>query len=450
MNSIKGMMQEGFDIEKEADRIVLSEYAPAGVVINEHMDILHFRGRTGSYIEPSPGAASWNLLKMARDGLKLELRNAIHEARKKDAVVTKEGLQIQSDGEFREVNVEVLPIKSPPGERFFLILFEEVGPAHPKKGLGGKEISPAGVGVKGGLKGGKETSKTVQLERELAAAKKYLQSVIEEQEATNEELRAANEEILSSNEEFQSVNEELETSSEELQSTNEELTTLNDELHNRNSELGQMNNDMINLLGSANLPIVMLTEDLRIRRFTQKAERILNLIPTDVGRSITDIKLGINLPDLESQVLEVISTVAAKEMEITDRKNRWYSLQIRPYRTTDNKIEGAVLVFIDIDELKKSAEKIKESLDYVEAIVETVREPLLILDKDLKVKTANRSFYTTFQAKPEETENRFIYDLGDRQWDIPELRKLLEEILPGTPSFKILRLIANFQILDAG
>ena len=255
-----------------------------------------------------------------------------------------------------------------------------------KGACNGKEISPAGAGVKGGLKGGKETSKAVRLERELAATKKYLQSVIEEQEATNEELRAANEEILSSNEEFQSVNEELETSREELQSTNEELTTLNEELHNRNSELGQLNDDLINLLGSANLPIVMLGGDLRIRRFTAMAEGILNLIPTDVGRSISDIKLGMNLPDLESQVLEVINTVAVKEMEITDRKNCWYSLQIRPYRTIDNKIDGAVLVFADIDALKKSMEKIKESLDYAEAIIETVREPLVILDQDLKVK----------------------------------------------------------------
>ena len=437
MDSIKEMRKEGLDVEEEADRIVLSRYAPAGVIINDHMDILHFRGHTGPYIEPSPGAASWNLLRMAQEGLKLELRTAIHEARKKDAAVRREGLQVPYNGEFREVNIEVLPIKGPPGERFFLILFEEGNPpALSKGGLTRKEISLAGAGVKGGRKGAKETSKAVQLERELAATKKFLQSVIEEQEGTNEELRAANEEILSSNEEFQSVNEELETSRQELESSNEELTTLNQELHNRNSELAQLNNDLINLLGNANLPIVMLGGDLRIRRFTAMAERILNLIPTDVGRPVTDIKLGMNLPDLESQVLEVIKTVAVKEMEITDRKNCWYSLQIRPYRTSDNKIDGAVLVFADIDALKKSMEKIKESLDYAEAIIETVREPLVILDQDLKVKTANRSFYKTFQVKPEQTENRLIYDLGDRQWDIPELRRLFEEILPQNTQFQ--------------
>ena len=418
--------EEGFDVEKEANRIVMSRYAPAGVIVNEHMDILQFRGHTGSYIEPSPGEASLNLSKMAREGLKLDIRTAITEAKKKDTSIRKEGLQVKYDGQFKNVALEVIPIKSPPGERYFLILFEEaVAPSLPAD----KSKPEMTRFPKGRVKPGKEGSRIAEVQQELASARKYLQSVIEDQEATNEELRAANEEILSSNEEFQSINEELETAREELESSNEELTTLNDELHNRNAELGQLNNDMINLLSSVNLPVVMLGEDLHIRRFTPAALKALNITPTDVGRSISDIKLGI-IPDPESLILEVIKTLATKEMEVRDREGHWYSLRVQPYRTMENKIDGAVLVMVDIDALKRTLEQVKESRDYAEAIIETVREPLIILDGELRVKTANRSFYETFQVNPEETENRSIYELENHLWAIPELMKLLDEIIP--------------------
>ena len=193
---------------------------------------------------------------------------------------------------------------------------------------------------------------------------------------------------------------------------------------------------MINLFGSVDLPVVMLGGDLHIRRFTPAAGKALNLISTDIGRSISDIKLGIDIPDLELLVIEVIKTVGIKEMEVLNREGRWYSLRIRPYTTADHRIDGAVLILVDIDVLIRSLEEVKESRDYARAIVETVREPLVILDKEQRVKTANRSFYRTFQVKPEETENRLIYDLGNRQWDIPGLRVLLEEILPEKTSFQ--------------
>ena len=437
--------EKGFDVEKEANRIVLSRYAPAGVIVNEHMDIIQFRGHTGPYIEPSPGEASLNLSKMAREGLKLDIRTAIHEAKKKDTSIRKEGLHVKYDNQFKDVAVEVIPIKSPPGERYFLILFEEsVAPFLPTDKTETKMTGFAKGRVKPGNKLEKNASKIVEVAQELASTKKYLQSVIEDQEATNEELRAANEEILSSNEEFQSINEELETAREELESTNEELTTLNDELQNRNAELGQLNNDMINLLSSVNLPVVMLGEDLHIRRFTPAAVKALNITPADVGRSISDIKLGI-IPDPESLILEVIKTLGTKEMEVRDREGHCYSLRIQPYRTMENKIDGAVLVMVDIDALKKTIEQVKESRDYAEAVIETVREPLIILDGELRVKTANRSFYDTFQVKPEETKNRLIYELGNHQWAIPELTKLLNKIIPQKTQFKNFEVEHHFQ-----
>src|SRR5439155_14694016 len=185
-----------------------------------------------------------------------------------------------------------------------------------------------------------------QLNEELDANREYLQSIIEEQRTTNEELRSANEEIQSSNEELQSINEELETAKEELQSTNEELMTVNEELQNRNDELSQLNNDLNNLLGSVNIPIIMLGNDLRIRRFTPMAEKVINLIPTDIGRPITDIKPNLKITDLRQSIARVIETLEIYEHDVEDNNGRCYSMRIRPYRTLENKIDGVVIVFL--------------------------------------------------------------------------------------------------------
>jgi two-component system CheB/CheR fusion protein len=189
---------------------------------------------------------------------------------------------------------------------------------------------------------------TAKLEQELAATKEYLQSVIETQEATNEELQSANEEILSSNEELQSTNEELETAKEELQSTNEELTTVNDELRNRNLEITQVNNDLLNLLSSIDIAVIMIGSDLTIRRFTPKAQKFLGLIAGDIGRPLSNINPIIEIADLQSLVLQVMSDFRTLEKELTDRMDIHYQLKILPYRTLENKIEGAVITIVDI------------------------------------------------------------------------------------------------------
>lgn len=260
------------------------------------------------------------------------------------------------------------------------------------------------------------------------ATRDHLESVIEQHEAAIEELQSAGEEIQSSNEELQSINEELETAKEELESSNEELTTINEELQSLNLELHQLNNDLVNLLSSVNIPIVMVGDDLRIRRFTSTAEHILNVIATDIGRPISDIKPNINI-NLVQLIVEAVGSISAKEQEVQDQQGRWYQLQVRPYRTLDNKIDGAVVVLFDIDVLKQSQQRIEDARDYAEAIVETVPEPLLVLDGNLCVRTASRSFLKCFRVAREETDGRFIYELGSGQWNIPELRTLLTDVL---------------------
>jgi len=422
--------EQEFDIGKEVDKIILSNYIPPGVVINSEMEVLQFRGHTGNYLEPAPGKAILNILKMARKGLMLDLRTAIYKARERRATVIRKGVEFKYNGHDRLVNVIVTPIKHPSFKEYhFLILFEDITPLVPEEPKPGR--------AKAGKKKTDAKDRQIKrLEKELDSTKSYLQSIIEDQERTNEEVQSANEEVQSANEELQSTNEELETAKEELQSSNEELNTLNEELRNRNIQLSEINNDMINLLISVDIPIVIVRTDLIIRRATPAAEKVLNVIPADIGRSINDIKLKIDIPDIEQMLREVMDTLHAKELEIPDKNGGWHLLQIRPYRTEENKIDGAVIALFDIDQIKRSLEQVKDALDYAEGIIDTVRDPLVVLDADLRIISVNRSFCRTFEVKPEGTKGKFIYELGNMQWDIPELRKLLEEILPENTSFK--------------
>ncbi|BAY41111.1 two-component hybrid sensor and regulator [Nostoc sp. NIES-2111] len=431
------------EMQKEADRIVLNRYAPVGVIINNELEILQFRGQTSSYLQPAPGRPSFNLLKMAKEELRLELRTAIHQAKKQESPVRKEGIQISENAPVRLVRIDVIPFRlTTGGESYFLVLFEDM----PSSITAALEIDTKNRNLRSSQRQQMNDEQEInRLSQELATTKEYLQSIIEEQQDTNQDLRAANEEILSSNEELQSTNEELETAKEEIQATNEELKTINEELQQRNVESTQVTNDLQNLLSSINIPILMLGGDLRIRRFTPVAGRIFNLIPTDVGRPLSDINHNLNVPDLEQQILEVISTLNLKTQEVQDQDGRWYDLRIRPYRTIDHKIDGAVIVLVDIDALKRSAEELRASKDYAEAIVATIRESLVVLDTGLRVITANQFFYEKFQVAPEETENRLIYEIGDGQWDIPQLRSLLEDILPYQSQFQDLEVEHNFE-----
>ncbi len=327
----------------EADRTLLERFIPAGVLIDENLEILQFRGYTSRYLEPAPGTASLNLLKMAREGLVADLRAAVYGARKKNAPERREDIRVTTNDHTVTVSIEAIPFVSSSKEQFMLVLFEEKNP-QVKRGRRKRKASEE--------KGNRQHAR---LKRELSAMRDYLQSIIEEQEVMNEELRSASEEIQSSNEELQSTNEELETAKEELQSTNEELTTLNEELENRNVELGMVNNDLVNLLTSVEIPIVMLDSELRIRRFNAAAQRSLNLVSADVGRPIRDIKLGVEIDDLEKLIGEVVETLEVREVEAKDRSGGWQSLRIRPYRTTDNRIDGAVLALVALDEFRRTS-----------------------------------------------------------------------------------------------
>jgi two-component system CheB/CheR fusion protein len=453
MGRAKEEAPQGFrgelNAQREADRITVTQFAPPGVLINAELQILQFRGPTSAYLEPPTGAASFDVLKMAREGLMLPLRAAINKAKKENKAARRENVQVAQNGNTGTVNIEVIPLKNL-RDRCFLILFEDVERAGRtgRTAFSGEEQGSA-IRTPGRKSKKEESLRITQLERELSETGDYLQSIQEQYEAANEELQASNEEVQSSNEELQSINEELETSKEELESTNEELTTVNEEMANRNVELNRLNADLNNLHASTKLPIVLLARDLTIRRFSAQAEKQFNLLATDIGRQITAIRHNLDLADLEVIIAEVIASVRESEHEVRDKAGRWYSLCVRPYMTLDNKVDGAVLILMDIDTLKQSEAAIRDSRDYAEAIIRTARDPLLILNADLRVHTANQAFYNLFKVGAAESEGRLIYDLGNRQWNIPRLRELLEDILPRDSFFNDFEVTLDFENIGA-
>ena len=410
------------DVQREADRVTVHRLAPPAVLVGDDLQILQFRGTTGAFLEPPTGKATLNVLKMARAGLAAPLRSAITKARKLNEPVRSNDIRLDDDGAARTVQVEVVPLRNL-DERCFLIVFQEVS--------GGRPAPPGRARASVARRAPGTAARVIaELQRELAEGRDYLQAMQEQHDAANDELQTSNEEVQSANEELQSINEELETSKEELESANEELTTVNDEMSLRNAELGRLNSDLVNVQAAAHMAIVLLGRDLTVRRFSAQAEKRFNLLATDVGRPMSHIKHDVVMPDLEALIRGVIDTVRPRECEVQDRQGYWFSLRVRPYVTVDNVVDGAVLVLVDIDELKRSAQRLITARDYVTNIIETVRDPLVVLDGTLRVERVNRAFRQMFLLGDVDTEGKFIYDLGDGQWDIPELRTLLSEILP--------------------
>jgi two-component system CheB/CheR fusion protein len=402
-----------FDLQHESERLALLEYAPPSVLVNNALEIVQSRGRTAPYLELAPGQPSLNLFKMAHPELIADLRAAVTAAKKQNATVTKSGLRFRDSGKMKSLSLKVIPILASANskERYFNIFFEEAK----------DQAVP--------LKSSKKNKHHQELQQKLVDNEEYQQSLVEEYETAQEELVASNEELQSTNEELQSTNEELETAKEELQSANEELTTINDELQNRNSDMVGLNNDLVNFLGSVDIPIVMVGSDGRIRRFTPKAAKALKLIASDVGRLIGDIKPNIKVPDLDVLVAEVMEDMTTKEIETQDNLGRWFQLQVRPYRTTENKIDGAVISLIDIDSLKRSR-------DDANSIIESQPVPILVVDGHYRVKLANDIFYQKFHVSKIETEGMKVTDLGSGQWKIPQLQKLLELTLVNDETFE--------------
>jgi two-component system CheB/CheR fusion protein len=405
-------------------RVLVQCFAPASVVTDLKGDTLYVHGETGKYLRPAPGQASLNIIEMAREGLELQLRAAIHTAASQGAPTLNHEVQVKTNGDFTTVSLSVRPLPNPHGgEGLLLVSFEDIA-SPPVKSRRKGAATPADLG------------RIEALERELAYNKENLQATIEEQQASNEELKSTNEEMQSTNEELQSTNEELETSKEELQSVNEELITVNAELQAKIEQLGGMQNDMKNLLDNISIGTVFLDQHMMIRRFTREATKVYRLVVSDVGRPLADINSNLEVDNLLAEAQTVLETLVPFESELRTHVGTWYLVRIQPYRTLENVIEGIVLTFTDISQRIKAEAAVQQAREMAENIVETIREPLLVLDGNLKIVSANRAFYQFFQVSLADTVGRKIYDLGNSQWNIPVLRELLETVLPRDQSFE--------------
>ena len=420
-------------IPEVANRMLLEDFTPPAVFINEQGDVVYIHGRTGKYLEPPAGKTNINIFAMAREGLKIELPSAIREAKTQKKTITLKGIKVKTNGDFQTINLTVKPVVQLGIQQpLYMLVFENVTmPPKEEKSISSQARSSSRL---------KDIN--IELENELKHTKELLQKTSEEMQLSQEELKSTNEEIQSTNEELQSTNEELSSSKEEMQSLNEEMMTVNAELQVKVDELTLSNSDMKNLLNRTEIATVFLDDELNIRRFTPEATGIFNLIQSDIGRPISHIVSKLQYDDIVTDVRKVLDSLMYKEAQVQAKDGHWYIMRIMPYRTHDNAIDGVVINFIEITTVKKLEISLQEKESSAqkaralsEGLIATVREPLIVMDANFKVITANPSFYQTFRVTTEQTENHILYELGNGQWDIPELRRLLEEILPQNSVF---------------
>ena len=421
---------------------LLQQVAPAAALVNGLGDILYIHGRTGFYLEPAIGEVGvYNILTMAREGLTHELTLALHKAVTDQQIVRCPDVRVKTNGDFTPINLTVRPVinaQAPlTASPLYLVILEDIVIQDDDHSPESSDVSgiPSAENVDSDME-----SRLDALRHELQAKEEFLQ-------AANEELRSSNEEMQSINEELQSTNEELETSKEELQSVNEELATVNAELQNKVIDLTRANNDMNNLLAGTGIGTIFVDHDVRILRFTPAVTKIINLIQGDIGRPVGHIVSNlVGYDTLLADTQAVLDTLVPKEVEVRTQAGMWYAMRILPYRTLENVIEGAVITFTDITESKQMRMALSAAhARLAEAVVATVREPLMVLDADLGVVSANRAFYTTFKVSPEDTLGKFLYDLGNGQWNIPALRTLLEDILSRNIEFHDFEVTHEFE-----
>ncbi len=527
-------------------QMLAAEFAPPTVVITKSGEIVHVHGRTGMFLELAPGSPTRNIASLAREGLELDLSSALRKVWRQQGPVVHENVPVKTNGDSVLINLIVQKLTEPQSLRGLVrISFQLLGEVTPPTG----ELPP---GSKLPKPSQRRSTHEKDLERALQTTRESLQQTIEELDASNEEMKSSNEELQSTNEELQSTNEELETSKEELQSLNEELQTVNAEFQSKIAELSTANDDMNNLLNSTDIATIFLDNQFNIKRYTEQLSRIFRVIPSDVGRSLRDLTSHLRYDSLIADASEVLKTLVPKECEVQTDDGRWLLMRILPYRTSDDRIDGLVMTFVDVAALRLAQEARglgdslidaaplliscldldgrfvftnsayeeligrsrnellgvhfrevigdeayqigaahfkaalhgelrqfecqlplrdggfyqalmqfiprRDSEDIItgvfvmvtnteslhvaqieralfEGIVETVREPLLVLDGQMRVNRANRAFYDTFQVSPEQTKDRLLFELGDGQWDIPALHELLENILPKNTAF---------------
>ncbi len=427
----KALIESKTQLREVTEQTMLQHYAPVGVLVNQRGDILYLHGRTGMYLEPAPGEAGLNILKMAREGLRQELATDLYKAAVNKEPVFHPGLRVKTNGDFTTVNLALRPVAAGPevadGTNLFLVTFEE--PKTSEQSQTGKATATgAGEGAfESAMEG---DARILELKRELQIKEEHLKASNEELETSNEELKSSNEEMQSINEELQSTNEELETSKEELQSVNEELATVNTELEKKVADLSQAINDMNNLMAGTGIGTIFVDHQLRILRFTPTVTQVINLIPTDVGRPVGHIVSNLlGYSRLVEDIKEVLDSLVPKDIEVQTREGSWYLLRIRPYRTLENVIKGAVITFTDITEMKRAREILKESetMRRLAAVVHDAGDAITLQDMEGRILAWNpraEKMYGWSEAEALTMNIRSLIPASRKEGELAILKKL--------------------------
>ena len=400
-SQLSGFASQGEDVNfgKLVQQTLLSEFSPTAVLIETSGLILHVEGRTGKFLETVSGPPTNNILDMAREGLRMELSSAIRAAASSREVITRQHIPVASNGDTNLVKFSVKPLEKPEAlAGRLLVLFEVIPPTTSNEV---KETSSDNFPLQ------QRDNRITELEKELQHTRESHQTTIEELESSNEELQATNEELESSNEELQATNEELESSKEELQSLNEELQTVNEELQNKVDELSAAEDDMQNFLNSTEIATIFVDNQMRVKRFTPEVTNLINLISSDIGRPLQDLSTNLTDERLIPKLQQVLSSLTPLTTAVKTDQNQSYRMRILPYRTSDNRIEGAILTFIHIDELKNAKEalevanaELEETKIAIRDLIETSAESLVLLDENKKILAVSQPFQELITVLP--------------------------------------------------
>jgi two-component system CheB/CheR fusion protein len=423
------------DLAGPLSSALADRFGPPAVLVDERGLVQQIHGQVGAYLELPAGRVNVNVVDMARQGLRAPLASALREASAANGVVERSA-SVDVGGERLALHLKVGRLDEPRlADRLFLISFEPVERSPRRRARTSQPIEKR-----------RRAGRRPTLEQELQNARSDLQGHIDELQAANEELASANEEAQAANEELQSTNEELQTAKEETQSLNEELHTVNAELTDKLETFERATDDLLNLMNNIEVATIFLDEELRVMRFTPQARNVARLIDTDIGRPLADLATLVDYPDLLSDAANVNETLHASEKQVVAPGGDWYLVRIRPYRTARNTVGGVVITFVEITDAKQT-ERIQAARVLAESIVDAVRDPFLVLDREMRVVRANRAYYQAFRAEPAQTEGRRIGELGSHHWSIPTLRERLEKALQEGTGFDDFEVEGEFPYL---
>ncbi|QGY46117.1 PAS domain S-box protein [Maribellus comscasis] len=414
------------NIQTHVDQLLLNQFSPAGVLVNENGDILYISGRTGKYLEPAVGKANLNIFAMLRPGFQNDFAIAFRRVVMKKETVILHNVKIGTNGSTIALNVTIQWVNKP--EALFgkvLIIFTDVA-----KTSENKTLSKSGKQAAG-------STREKELEEELQRTREEVQNILEEMQTSQEELKSTNEELQSTNEELQSTNEELTTSKEEMQSLNEELQTVNAELQSKVDDYSRVNNDMKNLLNSTDIATLFLDKELNIRRFTDQATKIFKLIKSDIGRPFTDQVSQLIYPDLAEDAIEVLRTLIFIEKQIPTKDGKWFSTRIMPYRTFDDRIDGLVITFINISDLKQAEEKLNETSQFHRLLLDSSPDVIIKLSTDWKILEFNSVAEEVFGIKHDDVINKNYLKLFVPEPERRKTEQLMNQLLKQAGENKI-------------